>query len=269
MQRSDGEDLGRVLDLVVAIDSGEHHPLVTRVVIGTTRAPGLVDAHDLDAFDVGSIVVAAGARVVPSRVDHGSFDLRDDELLLCRDVLDSQLVDLDGHRLARVADVALEEMDDGRLRVGGVDVGLGRVLERLHLHRAAEHRGEEFIDWHDLHLASPRGHDVQLAAPRSAVHRLDAAGLALLLERLDVESGTEVLTNVPAETAAAAIVSAHHRTGERLLRALPRETARRIVRHMPHPHGAHWEQRLSRRRPLRGRRFHRTKGWRRDHRSRS
>lgn len=264
--RVDGDEIGRVLDLVVAIDTGEHHPLVTRLLVGPRSAPHLIDHHDLHRFDDDAILVEHAARPVPVPRDHGTLELRDDELLLGRDVLDTQVIDIDGHRVARVADIAFHVREDGRLRVAGVDVGIGRVLDRLGLHRTGAHRGDRFIDWDDLHLASARGHDLQLAAPRSAVHRLDAADLAALLERLDVESGTEVLSAVPPATAAAAIVSGHHHTGERLLRSMPTDSASHIVRHMPEPHGEHWSTRLSRRRPLRGRRFHRTKGWRRHHR---
>ena len=260
-----GAAIGRVSDLVIAIDTGEHRPLVTRIVVGSGRRARLVDVHDLERFDDAAIVLARSARPVVARRDRGVLSLRDDELLLGRDVLDTQVVDLEGHRLARVADLALDRREDGRLRIVGVDVGVGRVLARLGMRRTGERRGERFIGWDDLHLASPRGHDVQLAAPRTAVHRLDAAGLAALLERLDVESGTEVLSAVPTEQAAAALVSGRHRTGERLLRALPRDTAHRIVGSIPHPHRPHWEAHLSRQRALRGRRFHRFAGWRRHH----
>ena len=256
-----------MLDLVIAINSGEHHPLVSRVLVGPRSDARLVDQHDLSRFDEVAISTAPDARPVPIPREYGAIVLRDDELLLCRDVLDAQVVDLDGHRVARVADVVLERREDGRLRVAGVDVGVGRVLSRLGLRSTGERRGEQFIDWHDLHLTSPRGHDVQLAAPRSAVHRLDAIDLARLLERLDVESGVEVLSAVPPEHAAAAIVSIHHHVGERLLRTLPEHEARHILAHVPHPHRPIWERRLTRQRPLRGRRFHRTKGWRRHPRS--
>lgn len=267
MRDSDGTRLGRVSDLIIAIDTGEHRPLVTRLVIGSGRRIRLVDVHDLDHFDDDTIVLRSEARPVDAHRERGALALRNDELLLWRDVLDTQVVDLEGHRLARVADLALEQSDHGRLRVAGVDVGIGRVLTRLGLRHIGERRGERFIGWDDLHLTSSRGHDVQLAAPRAAVHRLDPAGLAALLERLDLESGTEVLRAVPARRAAEAIVSGHHRTGERLLRALPLETAHRIVGAIPHPHRRHWEAHLTRQRALRGRRFHRLRGWRRHHRA--
>ena len=260
---ADGTPLGRVTDLVIAIDSGEHHPLVTRLVIGKRGHTRLLDVHDLARYDDDSIILSAGTRPIAATLDRGTVLLRNDELLLSRDVLDTQVVDLEGHRLARVADLALDRRDDGRLRVDGVDVGTGRILARLGLHTAGR---ERFIDWDDLHLTSRRGHVAQLAAPRAAVHRLDAAGLAALIEHLNVTAGSQVLTAVPPETAAAALERGHHHLGERVLRALPTDTAHRIVAVLPHPRRHHWESHLGRQRPLRGRRFHRTKGWRRHHR---
>lgn len=256
-----GGRIGRVVDLVVAIDTGEHHPVVTRLLIGRHRPTMVVERLDVDDDDEGPIRLTPAARPTIVTGDDAPAVLHGDEVLLCRDVLDTQVVDLDGHRVARVADVALDRRADGSLHVVGVDVGIGRLLARFGIHR--DGALDRFIDWDDLHLASRRGHDAQLAAPRTAVHRLDAAGLADLVERLDTISGSQVLASVTPERAAAALEHGHHHTGERLLRALPTETAHRILSHLPHPRRHHWESHLRRQRALRGRRFHRTKGWRR------
>ncbi|MBU3702149.1 MAG: magnesium transporter [Acidimicrobiia bacterium] len=257
---AEGVRVGRVADLIAALDSGGQHPSVTGIVVGHRR-PRSFELGDLARYDDDAITLAPDARLRSMEPDRGTITLDAGELLLCRDVLDTQVVDLDGHRVARVADLALDRRADGRLRVAGVDVGVGRILARFGVHRNGSM--ERFIDWDDLHLTSRRGHLAQLAAPRAAVHRLDAAGLAALVERLDVTSGSQVLAAVPPERAAAALEHGHHRTGERLLRALPVTTARDIVARLPHPRRHHWEAHLHRERPLRGRRFHRTKGWRR------
>ena len=51
--------------------------------------------------------------------------LASDEILLKRDVLDTQIVDVVGQRLARVADVLLARTAGGRLEALGVEVGFG------------------------------------------------------------------------------------------------------------------------------------------------
>ena len=115
---------------------------------------------------------------------------------MARDVLDTQVVDVAGQRLARVADVVLALAGGaggaGRtgLEVVGVEVGFGAVLRRLGLRRMTPARTEDVVAWSDLHLTSERGHTVQLAAARSAVHRLDARGLAALVSRVDTDSAS-------------------------------------------------------------------------------
>ena len=87
--------------------------------------------------------------------------------------------------------------------------------------------------WTDLHLTSDRGHSVQLATPRSAVHHLDAAGLAALIGRLDIESATEVLVAAGPRMAAEVVDETHPVVGESVLRAMPTIEAARIVAAMP------------------------------------
>ena len=188
-----------------------------------------------------------------------------DELLLCRDVLDTQIVDVVGHRLARVADVAMARTASGDLEILAVDIGFARVLERLNLERLGGGRPDESISWTDLHLTSDRGHLVQLASPASAVHRLTDGDLAALVARLDLESATEVLEEAGPVRAAGAITHATAPVGERLLRALSDEERSRILEHMPEDHAHRWRHRIRRGRPLLGRRFFRGQGWRHRH----
>ena len=184
-----------------------------------------------------------------------------DEILLVRDVLDTQIVDVVGQRLARVADVVLSRTPGGRLELVGVEVGFGGVLRRLGLSRLAAGAAEDVVAWTDLHLTSDRGHDVQLATPRSAVHHLDAAGIAALVDRLDVESAADVLAATEPQVAAAAVRTADPIVGERVLRALRDVDAARILAAMPAEHATRWRGRLARTPALPGRRFLRSRVW--------
>ena len=78
-----------------------------------------------------------------------------------------------------------------------------RVLRRLRL--GGRTVGEDMVAWSDLHLTSERGHQVQLATPRAAVHRLDARGLAALVSRVDVDTANEILASRDPRVAAAAV----------------------------------------------------------------
>ncbi len=154
----------------------------------------------------------------------------------------------------------LNRCGDGRLELVGVDVGFGAVLRRLGLRRLAARVGPDVVAWSDLHLTSERGHAVQLATPRSAVHHLDAAELAALVDKLDVESASEILAARP-PSVAADVVRAEPVVGERVLRAMAEETAARIVASMPPADARRWRGRLAHIPTLRGRRFLRFRVW--------
>ena len=251
-----GGVIGRLIDLTVRLD-GDHGPqLVEHLVVGRRGTPPqLLPWSAVARLEAGRPVLAAGS--TGTAVDA----MAGNEILLARDVLDTQVVDVAGQRLARVADVVLALAGGaGRtgLEVVGVEVGFGAVLRRLGLRRMTPARTEDVVAWSDLHLTSERGHTVQLAAPRSAVHRLDARGLAALVSRVDTDSASEILSTKDPQMAAAVVAEAHPEIGERMLRAMLPSQADRIVAAMPAAHAGWWRDRM-RRPALLGRRFGRSR----------
>lgn len=253
----DGRAVGRLDDLTVRLDGSGAAHLVERLVL--RRSDGRIALADWDTvtdFRTARVVVS----VDPDGLDTALAEaLAPDEILLKRDVLDTQIVDVVGQRLARVADVMMARTVDGRLELLGVEVGFTGVLRRLGVPRAPA--GEDIVAWSDLHLTSERGHAVQLSTPRAAVHRLDARGLAALVSRMDTAAATEILAAKGPAVAADTVRNVHPDVGERMLRAMPRHQAERIVASMAAEHAGHWQHRLARHPPWRGRRFLRSGVW--------
>jgi sporulation protein YlmC with PRC-barrel domain len=253
----DGQVIGRLADLTVSLaqESGRHR--VERVLVRPRHGAMLVVPWDrVTTFEPGRVVLSTS----PADAD-AAAGLREHEILLGRDVLDTQVIDVVGQRLARVADVVLARTGSGGIELVGVDVGFGAVLRRLELGGLARRFGADVIAWSDLHLTSERGHAVQLGSPRATVHRLDARELAGLVSRLDTESATEVLAARGPLVAAAVVRAAHPVVGERVLRAMRSTDAARIVAAMPEEHAGRWRQRLEHAPALRGRRFLRSRVW--------
>ena len=248
--------IGRLIDLTVLLDDDHGPQLVEHLVVGRRGAPAqLLPWSAVARLEAGAPVLAAGA--TGTAVDA----MAGNEILLARDVLDTQVVDVAGQRLARVADVVLALAGGaGRtgLEVVGVEVGFGAVLRRLGLRRMTPARTEDVVAWSDLHLTSERGHTVQLAAARSAVHRLDARGLAALVSRVDTDSASEILAVKDPQAAAEVVAEAYPEIGERMLRAMLPSQADRIVAAMPAEHAGRWRARLGRP-ALLGRRFGRSR----------
>lgn len=263
---SDRRPVGRLADLSVRLDGDVHR--VHRLLVHPRRGPALLVPWEAVAAVQSGQVLLRTADVEAFRVGSVAGALDPDEILLVRDVLDTQVVDVVGQRLARVAEVLLVRTRDSAregagLEVAGVEVGFAGVLRRLGLAAAAV--GEDVVAWSDLHLTSERGHRVQLSTPRAAVHRLDPRALAALVSRVDTDAATEILASREPAVAADVVRVAHPEVGERVLRAMPAALAARIVAAMPGEHAGHWRDRLAHTPALLGRRFLRSGVWARRH----
>jgi hypothetical protein len=250
-----GRVVGRLDDLVVRL--GVPLPMVRGLVVtGSGRPPAPVTWTEIASIGADGVLLAA-------EPTHGtpSFQLAGDELLLRRDVLDVQVLDLLGRRSGRVAEVLLLRVPGRRLEVVGVDIGPAALCRRLGLGRLCGRLAERVVAWPDLHLRSSRGHSVQLATEGSAVHRVDAGGLAELLTRLEVEPGTQVVRAVGPRRAAEAVALAHPVVGKRIVRALPQDLASDVLAELPAHHRRRYRQLLASGTPVTGRRFLRSHGW--------
>jgi hypothetical protein len=237
--------------------------LVHRLVIrADRRSTYLLPWSGVADLTGSGVQLREGTDLRAAAVDPAHLPLQADELLLARDVVDTQVVDLDGQRLTRVSDVLLLRRADGREEVAAVDVGIGAVLRRAGLGRLAGWASPVAVDWQDLHLTSSRGHLVQLSTDTAGFRTLDPRGLAELLTRLSAAKAADVIRTVEPSRAAEAVRHSHPETGRHLMHALDPEDARRVVEAAS---AAHAERLAELRRyghPVRRRRFRRTAGWR-------
>lgn len=260
VRAADGSLVGELRDLSVRLD--REHPVVHRLAVRSgRRLTSLVPWSAVASFEHSLVLLAAGQEPRGWAQGAAGVALEPDELLLVRDVLDTQIVDVVGHRLARVSDVLLTRLPDRRLEVAAVDIGPGAVCRRLGLARLGERLPERAVDWRDLHLTSDRGHEVQLATPAAAVHRLDARGLAELLTRLDLDSAADVMAAVGVGRTADAVARAHPVVAGRLLRALDPGVSIEVIDALPDEHADRYLEHLEPP-PLMRRRFRRLRGWR-------
>lgn len=200
---ADGHVLGRVRDLSVGVSNPV--PLVQRMLVrGRRRQTTLVPWDAIESFEHTSVQLAAGAVTEP--VERDRLGLANDELLLVRDVLDTQIVDIAGQRLVRVGDVLLARREDERLTMVAVEVGAGAVVRRLGLHHLGDRLAERAVRWSDLHLTSARGHRVQLDTPISRVHQLGPAELAALVGLVAPHHAAQVLKDLPPERVSDALL---------------------------------------------------------------
>ena len=221
----DGNVVGHLVD--VTVELGADRPAIRRLAVGRRRRTvAYVDRSAVSSLEQDSVLLSV--RELPT----GLPALGDHEVLLARDVLDTQVIDVAGRRLARVSEVVLTRSGTDVL-VSAVEVGPAGVLRRLGLRRLAERATSRTIGWEDLHLTSSRGHALQLTSSSAGVHRLGQSELASVLALLPTTQAGEILAAVSPEAAAGALSGSHPRVSARLLHAVPRRTASALLGRMP------------------------------------
>jgi magnesium transporter len=203
----DGVAIGKLTDVVVRPWAEFPHPLIEAVAIESKGVTRILPF---------AAVAALLSPVIPLKyrsVDAPLFDLKDDDILLSRDVLDKQIIDTEGARVVRVNDVELVRVD-GTIYVSNVDVSWVGLMRRLGLvgiaHFLGGHLKKKGIAWDDVELMR-RDQEMHLRVPAEKLHELHPADLAeivrdlnklesgQLLDTLDVEHLADTLEEVEPE----------------------------------------------------------------------
>jgi CBS domain-containing protein len=171
------------------------------------------------------------ARLSSSIVDLQAFTRRDGEVLLRKDVLDHQLIDITGRRIVRVNDVQMAAID-GVYRVIGVDISAQALARRLGPRAlAARIVGRQVIDWADVqYLASAA--PVQLKVSYDRLTELNPVDLARIVDALSYREGAEIIAGLDDETAAETLEEVSDERLADLLEGMDQERAADILEEM-------------------------------------
>jgi sporulation protein YlmC with PRC-barrel domain len=225
-----GARVGKLIDLAARLD--DPYPIVSRLRVRMAhRSVRYVEWATIASFTATVVELSVRAEELQSG-DTGADSPRTDELLLAEHVLDTQIIDVKGKRVVRVGEVELAS-EGANLLVVGVEVGRAALVRRLGLRRFVGRIQSELVDWRDLHVASGRGHALQLRTAHARVHRLSASELAHLVSRMPLTSGADVLRTVRPRAAAGALDVAHPELGGRLVGELDPRQAAPILVEMP------------------------------------
>jgi CBS domain-containing protein len=228
-----GVEVGRVLDVVVRW-RGEPYPPVTGLVVRVGRRKVYVPTDQVEEISTERVTLRS------ARLDLRDFERRPGEVVLNGDVVDHQLVDVDGVRVIRAADLYLARVGE-EYRLVGVDVGFQTLLRRLGPPRWRRRpTPDRVIDWAAIQPFSAGGHPnptgapgpMRLHAPNAALRRLRPGELADLLEELGREERQELLSHLETEIAADALEEMEAEEISALLRELSTERAALLLAEM-------------------------------------
>jgi magnesium transporter len=214
----EGERVASVKDVIVRLGDDDHPP-VTGLVARYRRR---------DFFLPRWCITELGEHILDLR----PFVRRDGEVLLARDVLDKQLIDVDGKRVVRVNDVQIIEAA-GEWCVTGADVSLQGLWRRLApAGFVGTRRPVEVIDWSDVGYLATDAATVQLKSSSGKLARLHPVEIARLAEALSYHHGSEVVEALDDETAAETLEEMPAERQARILGDMDEERAADILEWM-------------------------------------
>jgi CBS domain-containing protein len=226
-----GEPIGKVADLIV--DVGDRHPPVTGLVVRTNRRDIFLPWESVEKVD------ATGARLRTQTIDIGRYHQRPDEIRLATDLMDKQIVDIDGRKVVRVNDLRLASHGDA-LHLVAVDVGAAGLVRRLGIEGAWRVIArnlrlplpERYIDWEDVDPVESSIASIKLRVPHGGLAELHPADLASIIDQLAPRDRAGVLASLDDEAAADAIEEMEPDTQVEVLEGLEPGRAADILEEM-------------------------------------
>lgn len=230
-----GQIRGRLKDIAVA--TGQDAGKVAGLVLKSRAGLFLVPAQDVMETPAGTLELRSVAALEPLG-DSGSY------LFLQQDLIDRQIIDINGRKVVRVNDVDLEWMGQGAahlLRVAEVEVGLRGafrrvfkgLLPRATLETLSRRFRERGIPWHfvDVIEVDP-ARRVKLRIEHERLAEMHPSDLAEILEDLAPAEREAVFTSLDEDVAADALEEVDPKLQKSLLEKLDEERIADIVEEM-------------------------------------
>jgi len=221
----EGERVATIKDVIVRLGADDHPP-VTGLVARYRRRDFFLSRWRVSELN------QQGVRLNSDILDLRPFVRREGEVLLARDVLDKQLIDVDGKRVVRVNDVQIIETSSD-WRVTGADVSLQGLWRRLAPKGfVGAARTVEVLDWADVGYLATDAATVQLKSSSDKLSRLHPVEIARLAEALSYHHGSEVVESLDDETAAETLEEMQAEHQARILGDMDEERAADILEWM-------------------------------------
>ncbi len=233
-----GHDIGRIVDIVVRHGTAAYPP-VTGLIVKVGPRRSFIDGTQVASMSNDEV------RLSSTRIHLSDFVRREGESLLDADVLDHQILDVDGMRVVRSSDAYLARVDR-EFVVVGVDVSFRSFVRRL-IPGAYRRRPtpNQVLDWAAVASLAEGVGPVRTSASRSRLSQMRPADIADLLEDLSGREQEALLELLEPEVAADVLEEMESPELVALFRGLDAETAADYLELMEPDEGAELLRELS------------------------
>ncbi len=228
------EKIGRVEDIV--IEPQDQFPKVTGLVLRSAggRHKRVLLLQEINLIGRKFISTRAGIKETPFA------ELREGSVLVKRDLMDKQIVDIHGSKVVRVNDLKIAKIgEDARLIAA--DVGLKGVLRRLRLEQPVSFllsffnvkMKEYLIGWNYVEPLQTDLARIKLVVPYKGMSELHPSDIASIISQVHTDEKTAIFESLSTDTAAEALHELEPRIQAFLIGVLDTKKALAILEKMP------------------------------------
>ena len=226
-----GKRIGKVMDL--AVDGSEIPRVIGLEMRATHGERLLVDWNEVNVW------IRQYISVHHKRKELRTIQPETVRLYIRRDLLDKQIVDLNGRKVVRINDLKLAGIQED-LRLIAVDIGFRGLLRRMgmrwliHLLEKRFHRlTNTMIHWQDVERIETETNLVKLNVPYQKLAKLHPADLADIIEDLNNRDRAAVMQALETDFAAETLQEIEPEIQSAILEHLSGDRASDILEIMP------------------------------------
>lgn len=224
------EPIGSIKDVLISI--GETFPKIAGLLVKS-------DTQKRDLVLLMGEIELLGKQFVPTKSTQDRIPfahLKHDDILVCRDLMDKQIVDINGAKVIRINDVKLAQVGMD-IRLIAVDVGITGLLRRLGIEQIIKFFLSIFrikikdvlIGWdHIEQLQTGR-----ITIPHKKLQQLHPADIASIISQVHSDERTAIFDSLTEKTAAEALHELEPHIQARLLMTVDTKKGIGILEKMP------------------------------------
>jgi CBS domain-containing protein/sporulation protein YlmC with PRC-barrel domain len=226
-----GREIGKLHDLIMV--PGVIFPEVSHILVRQRKDTLSIPWQDVSLFNPYVVSIKGSPGEIPS------FIPKEGDILVKRDILDRQIVDVNGAKVVRVNDLKLGGRNDF-LCILSVDIGFKGLLRRLGYEKLLEKLAGRFhkeiphqeISWEYVQPLEMNLSRLTLTMARDQLADLHPADIAHIMSQISHKHIQTVLISLDTETAGEAIHELEPELRSRVMNQLGSEQASDILEEM-------------------------------------
>ncbi len=197
---NEGKKIGKFKDFVASVSVT--YPIVEALIVRTT------DKKDINVPWEDVELINKEIKLKIKFNDIKEYKLKNRDILIADEVLDKQVVDLEGKKLKRINDLQFATTQD-YYRLIGADISFKGILRRLGLERIPKGLGiklqDDNISWKDVDVLESNVSRLKLKVPEYKLKKLHPADIAEIVDQLSINDSIKILNSLDEEIAADAM----------------------------------------------------------------